>query len=165
MTNINSPKGGYGYNNDLWSEILPGLWMGGTSDHATLSRNPAQPEITSFHFDAVATLYASAVPVDWYVKELRLGFFDHDRVDIDQHDLDQVVASLYSDWQAGKRVLIRCQAGWNRSGLVTGLVLMREGFGAEEAIDLIRRMRSPHALCNSTFEQYLKEQEPSSVGV
>jgi hypothetical protein len=42
---------------------------------------------------------------------------------------------------------------------------MREGFSAEEAIDLIRRMRSPNALCNSTFEQYLKEQEPSSVGV
>jgi hypothetical protein len=138
-----SPKGGYGHNNDLWSEILPGLWMGGTSDQATLGHSDAKLEITPFHFDTVATLYASAVPVDWYVKELRLGFYDHDQVDIDQHDLDQLVASLYSDWQAGKRVLIRCQAGW----------------------DLIRRMRSPNALCNSTFEQYLKEQESSSVGV
>lgn len=160
-----SPKGGYGHNNDLWSEILPGLWMGGTSDQATLGHSDAKLEITPFHFDTVATLYASAVPVDWYVKELRLGFYDHDQVDIDQHDLDQLVASLYSDWQAGKRVLIRCQAGWNRSGLVTGLVLMREGFSAQEAIDLIRRMRSPNALCNSAFEQHLKEQEPSSVGV
>jgi protein-tyrosine phosphatase len=139
--------------------------MGGTSDHATLGQQDSKPEITNLHFDTVATLYASALPVDWYVKELRLGFYDHDQVDIDQHDLDQLVNSLYSDWQAGKRVLIRCQAGWNRSGLITGLVLMREGFSAEEAIDLIRRMRSPNALCNSTFEQYLKEQEPSSVGV
>jgi protein-tyrosine phosphatase len=160
-----SPKGGYGHNNELWSEILPGLCMGGTSDHATLGYQDAKPEITNLHFDTVATLYASALPVDWYVKELRLGFYDHDQVDIDQHDLDQLVSSLYSDWQAGKRVLVRCQAGWNRSGLITGLVLMREGFSAEEAIDLIRRMRSPNALCNSTFEQYLKEQEPSSVGV
>jgi protein tyrosine/serine phosphatase len=165
MTKVISPKGGYGHNNDLWSEILPGLWMGGTSDHATLGQQDSKPEITNLHFDTVATLYASALPVDWYVKELRLGFYDHDQVDIDQHDLDQLVTSLYSDWQAGKRVLIRCQAGWNRSGLITGLVLMREGFSAEEAIDLIRRMRSPNALCNSTFEQYLKEQEHSSVGV
>ena len=106
-----------------------------------------------------------ALPVDWYVKELRLGFFDHNQVDVDEQDLNQVVDSLYGDWQAGKRVLLRCQAGWNRSGLITGLVLMREGFSAAEAIDLIRRMRSPNALCNRTFEQYLKEQEPSSVGV
>jgi hypothetical protein len=160
-----SPKGGYGHNNDLWSEILPGLWMGGTSDHATVGHSLARPEITNLHFDTVATLYASALPVDWYVKELRLGFYDHDQVDIDEHDLNQLVTSLYGDRQSGKRVLIRCQAGWNRSGLITGLVLMREGFSAEEAIDLIRRMRSPNALCNATFEQFLKDREPSSVGV
>ena len=160
-----SPEGGYGHDGDLWSEILPGLWMGGTSDGATIGAPGTRVEITNFHFDTVATLYADALPVDWYVKELRLGFFDHNQVDVDEHDLNQVVDSLYRDWQAGKRVLIRCQAGWNRSGLITGLVLMREGFSAAEAIDLIRRMRSPNALCNSTFEQYLKEQEPSSVGV
>lgn len=160
-----SPKGGYGHDDDLWSEILPGLWMGGTSDRATIGASESRVEITNFHFDTVATLYADALPVDWYVKELRLGFFDHNQVDVDEHDLNQVVDSLYRDWQAGKRVLIRCQAGWNRSGLITGLVLMREGFSAAEAIDLIRRMRSPNALCNRTFEQYLKEQEPSSVGV
>jgi len=34
---ITSPKGGYGNNQDLWSEILPGLWMGGTGDDSVLN--------------------------------------------------------------------------------------------------------------------------------
>jgi len=122
------------------------------------------PEITNLHFDTVATLYADALPVDWYVKEIRLGFYDHDKVDIDANDLEQVVSAIYQDWQAGKRVLIRCQAGCNRSGLITALVLIRHGFGAEQAINLIRERRSPNALCDRTFEQFIREQEPSNVG-
>lgn len=159
-----SPKGGYGHNDDLWSEILPGLWMGGTGNRAQLGYSDT-PEITNLHFDTVATLYADALPVDWYVKEIRLGFYDHDKVDIDANDLEQVVSAIYQDWQAGKRVLIRCQAGWNRSGLITALVLIRHGFGAEQAIELIRERRSPNALCNRTFEQFIREQEPSNVGI
>jgi hypothetical protein len=162
---ITSPKGGYGHNGDLWSEILPGLWMGGTSDRSQLGYIEQVPEITNLHFDTVATLFAYALPVDWYVKEIRLGFYDHDKVDLDQRDIEQAVSAIHSDWKAGKRVLIRCQAGWNRSGLITGLVLMREGYSAESAIDLIRKRRSLNALCNSTFEQYLKEQEGSDVGI
>lgn len=161
---ITSPKGGYGHNGDLWSEILPGLWMGGTSDRATLGYSGA-PEITNLHFDTVATLYASALPVDWYVKEIRLGFYDHDKVDIDSQDLEQVVSAVHQDWQSGKRVLIRCQAGWNRSGLIMGLVLIRSGIPAQQAIDLIRERRSGSALCNRTFEQFLLEQETSDVGI
>lgn len=159
-----SPKGGYGHNDDLWSEILPGLWMGGTGNRAQLGYSDT-PEITNLHFNTVATLYADALPVDWYVKEIRLGFYDHDKVDIDANDLEQVVSAIYQDWQAGKRVLIRCQAGWNRSGLITALVLIRHGFGAEQAIELIRERRSPNALCNRTFEQFIREQEPSNVGI
>ena len=162
---ITSPKGGYGNNQDLWSEILPGLWMGGTGDDSVLTSFQVQPEITNLHFDTVVTLYASALPVDWYVKELRLGFFDHDKVDIDAHDLDQVVQSAHADWQAGKRVLIRCQAGWNRSGLVTALVLMREGYRSFEAIELIRQMRSGNALCNRSFEQFLRDKDTSDVDI
>ena len=162
---ITSPKGGYGNNQDLWSEILPGLWMGGTGDDSVLASFQVQPEITNLHFDTVVTLYASALPVDWYVKELRLGFFDHDKVDIDAHDLDQVVQSAHADWQAGKRVLIRCQAGWNRSGLVTALVLMREGYRSFEAIELIRQMRYENALCNRSFEQFLRDKDTSDVDI
>jgi len=95
----------------LWSEIEPGLWMGGTADDDVTEYGHRRPAITNEHFDTVVTLYAQANPVDWYVKEVRLGFFDHSEVDLDHHDLAQAVLAAHQDWMRGKRVLIRCQAG------------------------------------------------------
>jgi protein-tyrosine phosphatase len=45
----------------------------------------------------------------------------------------------------------------NRSGLIMALVLIREGYTADEAINLIRAKRSKHALFNGRFEKWLKE--------
>jgi len=61
--------------------------------------------------------------------------------------------------------LIRCQAGWNRSGLITALVLMREGYRSFEAIELIHQMRSDNALCNRSFEQFLRDKDTSDVDI
>lgn len=52
--------------------------------------------------------------------------------------------------------LVHCQAGWNRSGLVTALALMMRGRTADEAIALLRARRSPDVLCNSHFEGWLR---------
>lgn len=146
---------GYGHNEELWSEILPGLWMGGTADRDELAAGQLRPHINPAHFDTVVTLYGYAKPVDWYVKELRLAFYDHNEVDLDHHDLRQVVNSAHRDWQQGKRVLVRCQAGWNRSGLIMALILIKDGLKPQEAIDLIRNKRSERALCNSSFVNWL----------
>jgi protein-tyrosine phosphatase len=58
---------------------------------------------------------------------------------------------------SGEKVAARCQAGWNRSGLIIALVLLKEGYSADEAISLIRERRSPNALCNPHFVAYIKE--------
>ena len=50
----------------LWSEIEPGLWMGGTADDDVTEYGHRRPAITNEHFDTVVTLYAQANPVDWY---------------------------------------------------------------------------------------------------
>jgi hypothetical protein len=131
----------------LWSEIAPGLFMGGTPDAG--ARDPGLP------FDAVATLYALAPPADWLVEELRYGFYDAsiDLVNVDR--VRRVAEWAYDRWQAGGRVLIRCQAGLNRSGLVTALILISSGLTATEAITLIRERRAGYALCNESFERWL----------
>ena len=165
MKTLARPDHGHFVGDALWSEILPGLWMGGTADDDVTRHGIDTPAITPAHFDTVITLYASAGPVDWYVKEVRLGFFDHNEVDLDEHDLAHAVRAAYRDWSRGKRVLIRCQAGWNRSGLVTALVLMREGYRSFEAIELIRQMRSENALCNRSFEQFLRDKDTSDVDI
>ncbi len=148
---------------ELWSEILPGLYQGGTDYDDEVRFGRHTPVITRKHFDTVVTLYASAQPVDWYVKEVRLGFFDHNEVDLDEHDLANAVRTAYRDWSRGKRVLIRCQAGWNRSGLITALVLLLHGYNAGDAIALIREKRSKNALCNRHFEQWIHLNGPGFV--
>lgn len=52
-------------------------------------------------------------------------------------------------------VLIHCQAGLNRSGLVSAMVLVREGMEPSAAIALLREKRSPAVLCNPAFEAWV----------
>lgn len=146
--------------NALWSEILPGLWQGGTDDYDVVgvSSGYGATRVTRSHFDSVYTLYARANAASWNVKEIRYGFGDGDMSDFEpEADLAFAVREAHADWKAGKRVLIRCQAGLNRSGLVMALVLIRDGYTPAEAIDLIRAGRGDSAMCNPTFERWLRK--------
>jgi len=163
LTALAAPGNGGHLGEPLWSEIESGLWMGGTADDDVTRYGRNTPAITNEHFDTVVTLYALASPVDWYVKEVRLGFFDHSEVDLDEHDLAHAARAAFRDWSRGKRVLIRCQAGWNRSGLITALTLMLAGKSVDEAIEQIRERRSPQALCNSDFVGWLRTIGPEFV--
>ena len=149
----------------LHSEILPGLWVGGTDDFDTIEQSAnlnAPKAITKENFDAVVTLYAWANPVDWLVEELRFGFYDSDVEHIDKEALDSAVSFALSKWQAGKRVLIRCQAGLNRSGLTAALVLIEAGYTADEAITLLRTKRTKYVLFNDEFEAYVRTLDKTS---
>lgn len=59
--------------------------------------------------------------------------------------------------RAGRRVLVTCQQGLNRSGLIVAATVMQlSGAPAFEAVALIRARRSGWALCNDTFVDLLK---------
>ena len=153
------------YPTTTWNEILPGLTLGGTDsfdDMANLASESVgfgMPEatITKEHFDTVVTLYAWAKPADWFVKEIRLGILDGDLSDFDWPEMRNLVIAAHTDWKAGKRVLIRCQAGINRSSLVMALVLIREGFSAKKAIELMRQQRGQAVLANRHFVEWLSQ--------
>lgn len=155
LESLEAPRYEVNYPSELWSEILPGLWQGGTDDEDVVHYGSRKPGVSAEDFDFVATMYASANPVDWFVREMRFGFYDHDMKDFNTDDLYDLVAISHREWKSGKRVLIRCQAGLNRSGLVMALVLIRDGYTAAEAIHLIRSQRGQAALCNRTFEKWL----------
>ena len=55
----------------------------------------------------------------WGVEEMRYGFADASAEHFDTERLLRVSKWAFDRWNAGERVLIRCQAGLNRSGLVT----------------------------------------------
>jgi hypothetical protein len=151
----------------LYSEILPGLWQGGThDDDGRVNRSVAHEHsraITPHEFDLVATFYQDSNAADWHVLEMRYPFWDGEMDDANMDYLIGIARFLHSEWKRGKRVLTRCQAGWNRSGLVTALVLLIDGYSAEAAINLIRVKRSKHALCNPRFEAFLRGVTPSNL--
>ena len=57
---------------------------------------------------------------------------------------------------AGQRVLVRCHRGYNRSGLVIAHALVLLGHQPDDVISVIRHRRSPRALNNETFVEYLR---------
>ena len=140
----------------LYSEIAPNLFMGGTADedviHQAVAYNKAR---TDLPFDAIITMYAWANPADWRVQEFRYGIYDSAIADIDLDRLKQAVQFGYNRWLSGDRVLVRCQAGLNRSGLVTALIMMSTGLDAETAIEQIRKNRADVALFNNNYVEWL----------
>jgi protein-tyrosine phosphatase len=71
--------------------------------------------------------------------------------------LYMIARVLRAFMHAGK-VLCHCQAGLNRSSLISGLALILDGYEPEEAIRLLRTSRSPAVLCNGSFERWLLKQ-------
>lgn len=149
----------------LTSKILPGLWQGGTADEAWVDKPMAlQYRPDQVPFDAVLTLFDWAQPYGTGVTELRYGFPDAALDDNDTAAILEAARWAHRRWSAGDEVLIRCQAGLNRSGLLTALVLMLEGWEAAAAIRHIRGRRSPNALFNNSFVDWLLSDAGRTVG-
>ena len=140
----------------LYSEILTNLFMGGTDDEDVIHL-PARiySRREDLPFDSMVTMYAWARPADWNVQEFRYGVPDASIKDIDLNRLRQAVEFGYDRWKQGDRLLVRCQAGLNRSGLVMALILIKDGFTPYQAIDLIRQRRTDIALFNENFANWL----------
>jgi hypothetical protein len=113
-------------------------------------------------FDAIITLFPKAFPAGYGVEELRFGFPD---------DLANGVAGDYREkileiaiwghgkWQAGSKLLVRCAAGENRSGLITLLILQKHGIETDEAVSLIRSQRQKGSpLHNPHFIEFARKE-------
>lgn len=140
----------------LFSMIAPNLYQGGTDDldviHLPITTKHNR---TDLPFDSIITMYAWARPADWNIQEFRYGVPDALIRDIDLARLREAVEFGYSRWKNGDRVLVRCQAGLNRSGLVMALMLIKDGLTPQEAITMIRNARGEHALFNKDFCNWL----------
>ena len=148
---------GLNYLPDLYAEIVPGLWQGGTSRDQVIDREQPliRPSGLEQEFDCVATLFAWAAPVHAGVEERRFGFPDGELMAEHFPQLESLAAWTHARWVEGRRVLVRCAGGINRSGLITAMTLMNAGHSAEAAIRLVRAGRCEWALSNPSFVAYL----------
>jgi protein-tyrosine phosphatase len=127
------------------SQIAPNLWQGGCEDGQILpdfikhlvSLYPWESYRVRHELDSV----------------LRVRMYDSQDQTFEQ--IEELARWVNLCRKTGP-VLVHCQAGLNRSSLVTARALMLEGKSANDAIATVRANRSPACLCNRTFEDYLR---------
>ena len=137
-----------------WHEITTGLWMGGHNwvDGAGQSR----PAVVTDQFEVVVSLivepgHGPTAGVEHHVLEIPDAALTSEQIDGVSRLADLATTAV----RDRRSVLVRCRAGYNRSGLVVAQTLINQGHEPAAAIELIRRRRSQWALHNLTFEDYL----------
>lgn len=140
------------------SEVAPRLWQSGFPINAerlygdgfsmiVLCAEEMQP--AEQEFPGVEVVYA---PMSDSLDE---GKFVGN-LETAQHAARQVARAL----EDGRKVLVTCAMGRNRSSLVTGLALiMYSGISGREAARKIRAVRK-NALTNDLFSRYLEWKKP-----
>ena len=121
------------------------LWMGGFIEDVSLDAE---------NFNYIFCLYPLGtyeVESDTVVEQIHAYDSSDQETDIFV-SVGEKVAGLVS---GGKKVLVHCQAGLNRSGTVSALALINLGFTPKDALALLRDKRSPLVLCNKTFEDFI----------
>ena len=137
-----------------WSEIVPGLWMGG---HEYASRSGGlEFAVVRDEFDLVLTLlrlpgHGPDNHVEHHVWPIPDGPLDGTQL----AGVLRLARTAGEGLTQGRRVLVRCYHGYNRSGLVIAHALISAGRTADDAIRLIRSRRSAWALHNELFVEYL----------
>lgn len=150
------------YSNDVnsgdYSEIAPGLCVGGTPPRLDGQVNTS-PEFSEYAgFDYVFTFHKHSSPVLGAV-EIRYFFEDDWNNGLPKHEfakIRELADQAFDFWKKGANVLIRCQGGKNRSGLVAALVLVSSGKSPDEAIQQLRDKRSDDMLFNRHFEALVR---------
>lgn len=137
-----------------WHEITSGLWMGG---HIWVDgAGKARPAVVTDQFDVVVSLHdepghGPSAGVEHQVLAIPDAPLTSAQIDA----VGRMAGLVTTAVRDRRSVLVRCHAGYNRSGLVVAQALINAGHEPAAAIELIRRRRSPWALHNLTFEDYL----------
>ena len=136
-----------------WNEVVPGLFMGG---HDVRSQS-ATACVVGDEFDLVVSLasregYGPAPGVEHVVARLADAVLDQPNA-ARVVELGAVVATAVTE---GRRVLVRCSGGLNRSGVVVAEALVQLGRTPDEAVRAVRQARGPWALTNPAFVAHLR---------
>lgn len=149
-------------------EVLPRLYLGGhlwadeygrvkAAKHSSVSEDLSWDYVVSCYLDNTFNA-EKAIPQ----CDMRFVLFDDTRKGLSDdtwRKINLAVDEIATRWLRGEKILVRCQAGYNRSGLMMCLVLMRLGYTAKQAVDLARKGRGSDVLVNQVFESYVHDRE------
>lgn len=138
-----------------WNEIVRGLYQGG--HWCRYGLDSAVPVKVGYQFALVVSLYKEFGhfgPASG-IEHIYRGIPDGELTAEQLAKVTALVPRIVDALADGHKVLVRCQAGYNRSGLVVALVLLAKGYSADDAIALIREKRSEYALYNENFVEYI----------
>lgn len=135
----------------LWNVVAPGLYVGSKPAHGrhpfdviVLAAEEYQPHAT--RFPGVEVIHVPLDDAPW--RDMRA---------------DEIAGALAAGkavaqhLRAGKRVLVTCAMGLNRSSLVAAIAMHEVyGMSADEIVSRIRRARGEWALSNPNFERLLR---------
>ena len=156
---MSSPLDNYFESDPLYSEILPGLFLGGTANSDTIF-TPAdgRKAFDDLSFQSIITMFYAALPAGFNSHEMRYHIIDGPLDKVDMGRLGEIVSWGHSRWSKNNDILlVRCQAGINRSSFIMSLILIKHGYSALDAIVLIRSKRFSYCLSNEHYEKWLLE--------
>lgn len=131
----------------LFSHIKGNLWMGGCPVKSA-------PE----EFEYIVSLYPWE-PYTLAKFQVRTEACLQDALTMPKEEQLYTLARCVNAYKQKGVTLVHCQAGLNRSGLISALALIEEGMKAVDAISLLRAKRSRAVLCNQLFEKWLLTRE------
>lgn len=134
------------------SEIADSLWNGGCESRpALVLPKDIKHLISLYRWEKYSVSHN-------LLSSLTVEMFDS----LDGPDEEQIMtlAKWVNVCRKTGPVLVHCQAGLNRSGMVVAAALMLEGMDAPDAIALLRKQRSAASLCNPVFEDFLLKWKP-----
>jgi len=131
------------------NRITGNLWVG--------AKPPVSDLFTQQGFDAIFFCAEEVPPqgdyggVDVYKISIPDGKLDNSQ----QKQVITAASTVARLLQLGRKVLVTCALGVNRSALVAALALVMLGWDGEAAIKKIREKRTPSALFNQHFQKMI----------
>ena len=122
------------------SEIVPGLWQGGCQSGLVLPASISHL-VSLYQGESFTVRHALAS-----TRSVRM--LDSTTQDVGGVD---AIAMWVNECRASGPVLVHCQSGLNRSGLIVARALTLDGMPPADAVALIRERRSPACLSNPAF--------------
>jgi protein-tyrosine phosphatase len=131
------------------SNVATRLWVG--------SRPPFDRDLPDFDILVLCAQEIQPSQTAFHGRVLRCPIPDGDLTHAELTRAVQTAMAVGDALVAGKRALVTCSAGINRSALVAGLALARiTRMASNDIVDLMRRRRHPQALFNTHFQEVIR---------